>query len=319
MKEETRKKYLSLGKHVVCKTIEEYGHGGKIRQSDLREWLFKRAETTTPAYWRRLRTGLALCVEERYGEGAAKGIRNLKNPVTRLKMRKSDLPEGARGRPRARKITEDQIKRIRDRSSVQVRSVMDLVIHTGCRPIEVCGMSVDDQGRVHIRGAKRTEKGDRGADRVMQLGQGEAALVRDALKCLTDRALELGVPLEQHVDNQRRNFRSLVNRVMPRSKVKPGLKSLRHQFGSELKWAVSKGEMTLKEASYLMGHQGTESLSRYGSSKSASGRVMPRSLGTEQELSHVRSSARDPVEAMKSEPEVGRNRYRDTDDGLELG
>jgi len=141
---------------------------------------------------------------------------------------------------------------------------------TGCRPAELRkGVLVQttDCGRfltVQIRGAKvNAERGQKA--RVIRV-----PIAGSSTKMLASEAQISGGRLK--ISTTDADYRSL-NRALQKAGV--SCYSFRHQVASELKEAVSTGEMPPQEAAAVMGHRSTESLSYYGTrSKSRGGRPL---------------------------------------------
>jgi len=105
-----------------------------------------------------------------------------------------------------------------------------------------------------IPSAKKTEDGLRGLDRTVKLDLRKAEAVEQALKILADRD-----PIKGKASLQKALERA-AKRVWPRRKKRITFYSFRHQMASDLKSAG----VNLKTRSYIMGHQSTASISRYG-------------------------------------------------------
>lgn len=62
------------------------------------------------------------------------------------------------------------------------------------------------------------------------------------------------------IKNYQSKFDYQMKKLFPRRKHRPNLYTLRHMHGTKLK----NSNLTRKEVAYLMGHQSTESIARYG-------------------------------------------------------
>ena len=265
MKPETRARYLSIARHH----IEKAGINPEVDKRGMQKYLRELAGETTPAYWRRLKTAIAVFAEDNWGGRWPDEYRSMKNPMTGGKKGKRvALPESCHSRKRCRKVTTSQMQRLRENTSGRMRAAIEVIAATGCRPAEVETMRVLPDGKVFIHGAKRDERGGghRGADRVLEVDQETAEALRGWLAEIPHGSME----------NIRKQVSRKARTLFPKSNHPPTLKSLRHQFGSELKARIAAGELTRVEAAYMMGHQSTKSLAVYGNSKSATGRSKVR-------------------------------------------
>ena len=103
--------------------------------------------------------------------------------------------------------------------------------------------------RIHILGAKHSHGGLRGADRMLEADEHFCQLVCNALEAFHARSL----------DSIRMVIHEAAKEVFTRGKL-PGMYTLRHQFGANLK----ASGMSRVQMAYVMGHQATDSIGRYG-------------------------------------------------------
>jgi len=214
-----------------------------------------------PAYWRRLRNALAFDQQEKGFKDAATRINATQNPITR----EGSTEAVPAKQPRSKRVDiadENAIlghfQKLEDRESFSAVVVARL---TGARPAEFASITVDGD-TVTITGAKKSHDGTRGADRVIVLDKGKGEHIEAALQNL--RGANLGAVQDR--------IRAAGKRLWPQRKAVPSLYSWRHQMGSELKTAG----LDRKEVAYIMGHQSTESVERYGNAKTARGGKVPR-------------------------------------------
>ncbi|MFM5276678.1 site-specific integrase, partial [Aeromonas caviae] len=73
--------------------------------------------------------------------------------------------------------------------------------------------------------------------------------------------------------------------LWPARKSLPTFYSWRHQMGSELK----ASGLDRQRIAYIMGHQATSSVDKYGNRKSANGNVLP-TCPADADLSHIRTT-----------------------------
>jgi integrase len=264
MKESTRLEYVRLGAHFV-KTVKEsnseYSH---IPPSMYLQALKERAGTTTPAYWRRLKTAYAeWCFENDYVK-QGKAIKALKNPLTENGAhKKKPLPDGAKKRRKANHISSADFKKIYGAADEATQAVMDAIDLSGCRPSEISTIECLGFESFRVQSSKKDEKNTRGLDRDIKFDENDVANItrlNSAVLTLKYHADKDGISVNDLVSRVQRRFDKLSVKTFPRRKLKICLYSLRHQFGSNLK---SSG-MSRKEIAYLMGHRSTKSVDRYG-------------------------------------------------------
>jgi hypothetical protein len=228
-----------------------------------------------PDYWRRLRNALAFDQRSK-GYGAAADLINAtKNPLTR------NGPTNAvpARQSRTKRVTgADEAKLLghfRDAGDLDSYAAIVVAKMTGARPAEFASMTVDGN-TVTIIGAKKSENSNRGADRVIVLTDEQAKGVIGALRRLD------GVPIGPLQDR----IRAAGKKLWPQRKSVPSLYSWRHQMGSDLK----ASGMSREEIAFVMGHQSTASVDKYGNRKMGnSSRRLPQvPPGTD--LSAVRSN-----------------------------
>jgi len=214
-----------------------------------------------PAYWRRLRNALAFDQRERGFEDAAQRLDATKNPVT-----KDGSVEGVKPKqPRAKRVAKADEARLfqyfKDRDDAGVTAALYVAKMTGARPAEMKGICIVD-GKVFIPGAKKSHGGSRGADRLIELPPQTVYAIGKAVRHLQS---DMG-PIQDRI-------RAAGKKLWPQRKAVPSLYSWRHQLGSELK----ASGIDRAQVAYVMGHQSTESVDRYGNAKTArGGRVLPK-------------------------------------------
>ncbi|MNJ31906.1 hypothetical protein D3C77_265590 [compost metagenome] len=131
-----------------------------------------------------------------------------------------------------------------------------------------------------VEGAKKSHDGKRGADRQI--------VVDPAIAKLLARAVEhaRGVDISKVKDR----LRAAGKELWPQRKAVPTMYTWRHQVGSDLK----ASGLSRVEIAFVMGHQSTESVDRYGNSKTArKGALCPRAAAGA-DMSHVRIDHKAP-------------------------
>ena len=225
-----------------------------------------------PGYWRRLRCALAYHQNMLGYVVAAERIRRAKNPVT---AHGSNLSKKSR-QPRARAINqadEDALKSyFNQRGDISMVSAILIFKNAGIRPAELSGLRVDGN-RLIVTGAKKSHSGQRGADRTLLLDGIDSGLLRYCV--MQAQRVDIGVMQDR--------LRAAGKKLWPRRRALPTFYSWRHQLGSELKGSG----MDRQRIAYLMGHQATGSVDRYGNRKLARGGRLP-SCPADADLSGIR-------------------------------
>ena len=234
-----------------------------------------------PAYWRRLRNAIAFDQRDKGFDDAAKRVDATKNPVTKDGSVESVKPK----QPRSKRVSEADdekiMKHFSDLDDRVTTAALFVSKYTGARPAELKHIEIRD-GRVFIAGAKKSHDGKRGADRELILPPKVVNMIAMALPYLRE---DIG-PVQDRI-------RAAGKKLWPQRKSVPSLYSWRHQLGAELK----ASGLDRKQVAYLMGHQSTESVDRYGNSRTAKGgRVMP-SVPGDADLSAIRVDHSEPPAA----------------------
>lgn len=234
-----------------------------------------------PAYWRRLRNALAFDQREKGYSDAAARIDATKNPVTRNGASEGVKPKQARVKRVTEADEQKLFKHFTERNDAEVTAALYVAKHTGARPAEMKGIEIRD-GKVYIPPAKVNADGTRGAERLVELPPQVVHAISHAVKHLQG---EMG-PVQDRI-------RAAGKKLWPQRKAVPSLYSFRHQLGSDLK----ASGLDRREVAYLMGHQSTESVDRYGNAKTArGGRVLPKPAAGA-DLGHIRVDHKQPPAA----------------------
>ncbi|MDG1580568.1 site-specific integrase [Pseudomonas sp. GOM6] len=247
MNTETQNAYRSLAAHFYAT------HLPGIPPSALNEFsiigaLLRAAPGYRPDYFRRLRNALALDQKLRGHFWIAQEINRTLNPVTVI-----GLPR-KRKQARRQRISDDDFAKwvmalLAKGQKVEAGALM-LISMTGARPCELNDISIEGT-RISILGAKHSHGGLRGADRMLEADEDFCQLVCNALEAFRSDVRSL--------DSIRIVIHEAAKEVFSRGKP-PSMYTLRHQFGANLK----ASGMSRVEMAYVMGHQATDSIGRYG-------------------------------------------------------
>jgi integrase len=246
---------------------------GQPTTKKIKDALTGAASDYRPAYWRQLRNAICLDQREKRFTQTADEIETLKNPLSSsndLDKRKL-IPSKKRA---VKKVNSSDIKKIftelKKKRDPLLESALILAIYVGCRPAEMESITILDEDKIHIIGAKKRAEGDRGIDRIIQLPNAHTSNVKMAIRQfqaeinhLNKKGISSSTP---HILERR--LSTLSKRIWPRKKYLPTLYSFRHQFCADLK----KADTPREEIAYLMGHRATKSADSYGNRKSGGGR-----------------------------------------------
>ncbi|WP_270831014.1 site-specific integrase [Aeromonas sp. QDB03] len=245
-----------------------------------------------PGYWQRLRCALVYHQNTLGYVDAAERIRGTKNPVTAYG---SKLSVKSR-QPRVRSINPTDeaalILYFNQRGDISMVSTILIFKNTGIRPAELAGLRVDGN-RLIVMGAKRSHDGKRGADRILLLDGIDSGMLKYCV--MQAQRVDVGVMQDR--------LRAAGKKLWPRRKSLPTFYSWRHQLGSELKGSG----LDRQRIAYVMGHQATASVDRYGNRKSARGGRLP-SCPTDADLIGIRIThsqlSADNTHYIKQKPPV---------------
>lgn len=297
MNANTEKDYISLARNFYATRL----HGLELSEMNIIGALLRAAPDYRADYFRRLRNALTFDQRQRGQYWIAQEINRTLNPVTVF-----DLPR-KRKRPRVRKLSGDDfelwVKALVERDLQVEACALLLIFLTGARPCELAGITISGQ-RIHIPGAKHSHKGLRGADRTLVVDEDICGHVCNALAAFKSQPRSL--------DAIRMAIHDVARDLFKGKKV-PSMYTLRHQFGANLK----ASGMSRIEMAYMMGHQATDSISRYGDKRfgrAEAVRVRPE-VGVD--LSKVRDTR--PAHARRAlrGPTVHEHAKRNRTDGVD--
>lgn len=295
--EKTKADYRRLAEHFYKQRLGDEPPSPKRICDALTEC----AEEYRPAYWRRLRNALELDQREKGYSKAADRIAHTRNPMTTISTGQGIIDPTLRG-PTAPK--QKRVKSIRpaDRAQLwkaaaalddrhETFSATFLADQLGVRPSEMLGLRVDEAGGlVHVTGAKKSDDGVRGADRVLSLPDEPGVRQNIAVAVRVLQRAEREKPGAIHRVQSRLD--RLSRRLWPRRQARPSLYTFRHQMGGTLK----KMGLDRRAIAYVMGHQSTKSVEVYGDRRSGSGTVGIKITGQEVDRFQGRENHRVPHE-----------------------
>jgi len=271
----TEQAYRKLAEHFYSTRLGDQPPTPKRLADALKEC----AGEYRPAYFRRLRNAIEFDQHDKGFGDAALRVAGVKNPITAPGSTAEIKPKRAAVK-RVTDADETQLlKHLIQNKDKDTYYAIRLIAATGARPAELKNMMIDGD-RVTILGAKKSHDGQRGADRVIMLSPGQGRLIANAIAHMPNA--DLGKVKDR--------LRAAGKALWPQRKALPSMYSWRHQMGSDLK----ASGLSRIEVAYIMGHQSTESVDRYGNAKTArKGAMCPRA-DKESDMSHVRVDHKAP-------------------------
>jgi len=293
--EKTKLDYEKLAKHFYKKRLDSEPPSPKRICDALTEC----AEQYRPAYWRRLRNALEFDQRQKGYNKAADRIASTRNPMTTIAGGQGIIDPTLRGETapkqrRAKSINPDDRKKIwlaamalNDcREAFSAILLADLL---GVRPVEMLSLRMDqEKGSVHVIGAKKSDDGVRGADRILTLPDDPD--VRQNIAT----AMRVIQRAEHEKAGAMRRIQSRLHRLSrklwPRRQARPSLYTFRHQMGGNLKvMGLSRCAIA-----YIMGHQSTKSVEVYGDRRRGTGTIGIAITGQEADAFQGRENHKEP-------------------------
>ena len=272
LKDQTRDDYRSLAEHFYEKRM----NGQPPSPKRIRDALRAASMEYRPAYWRKLRNAIMYSQIEREQFDTAASVKSIYNPVTSPQTTvDKGMSESVQGKPgmqqkRLKRLPDSELDQIYGevirRGDKEVGAAVMIAEITGCRPAEMMNIQCLDDETIFIEGAKKTEKGDRGLDRYLEVTSDEWERVKASVATL--RAANPGKAGTVHKVQDRLN--TITKSLWPRRKTRPTLYTFRYMIGSELK----SSDLTRQEVAYIMGHQSEQSVDKYGDRRLGSGKSL---------------------------------------------
>jgi hypothetical protein len=231
LKSSTRDDYRKLATHFYKTRLD----GQPPSPKRIADALRLAASDYRPDYWRRLRNALMYDqVAAGYPDNAA-AIAQINNPITRPQTAKEwALRDSVGGKPgnrqkRVKKVSEDDLRQLwqevnERRGDDEIASAIAIAKLTGARPAEMLSISCLDNNLIFIPGAKKTEAGDRGLDRYIELSPDNWRKVKLSVDVLAAADPGKAGTMRKIQDRLRTATKSL----WPRRKHVPSLYSFRY-------------------------------------------------------------------------------------------
>lgn len=248
LKLETQQKYLKFANHFYATWLPD----GVITSARIRAALVSAAQNYRPASFRLLKNALAFDQRAKGYAATAREILATVNPVTEGGSKMPVKPKQARAKSFTQQQFDELSRYLHTNGYHDEFFALVLAWYCGVRPCEM--RTIKTHGaEIHITGGKCSHSGTRGADRVLVIA--EAPILN-----LVAYSAQMMSQCQRSDGAIRDRMRNEVRRVWPRRKTHPTLYTLRHQFGSNLKASGADD----KVLAYMMGHQSTSSIERYG-------------------------------------------------------
>lgn len=272
MNADTQRSYVSLASNFYTARLD----GLELTELNIIGALLRAAPEYRPDYFRRLRNALAFDQRLRGQFRIAQEINSTRNP---LRAGAYFLPRKVK-QTRARKISDENFSAlvsalIAKGFFVEAGALM-LIYVTGARPCELPSISISGQ-QIYIVGAKSSHSGLRGADRKLDVEPDVCNIAIKALAAFNSQPRSL--------DAVRMAIHGVAMDIFGNKKV-PSMYTLRHQFGANLK----ASGMSRIEMAYVMGHQATDSISRYGDKRQGRADAVKVRPAADADLSAVRDT-----------------------------
>lgn len=270
---DTQNAYRSLANNFYATRLPETPLS-ELNEFNIIGALLRAAPEYRPDYFRRLRNALAMDQKLRGNFWIAQEINRTLNPVTVL-----DLPRKRKQARRQRMSDENfdrWVKALSAKGLMVEAGALLLITMTGARPCELSGITVEGL-RITIPGAKHSHGGLRGADRELEASLDFCKLVSKALDAFHDQVRSL--------DSVRMTIHEVAKEVFPRGRA-PSMYTLRHQFGANLK----ASGMSRVQIAYVMGHQATDSIGRYGDKRFGRAEAVKVKPAAGADLSKIRTT-----------------------------
>lgn len=302
MNEKTKADYLRKAESF----IRDHLKGESPTPKKLADALKACAKDYRPDSWRNIRRALITHQQEAGYSKAVERLQATENPTTLKgedgKLLTPELIKQKQKRVKTVKLSDELkiLTKLEANGDLEARAAIELAKITGARPCEMRGIEIKDD-KIYITGAKKREgddkSGSRGADRVLRLTHPDALnIVTNALRVLQNGASTM----KQIQDRVSVAGKS----CFPKRKTIPSLYSWRHQMGANLK--SGSGDFDRKAIAYIMGHQATSSVDRYGNSKAKNGQVWVEPDGESIDLEAIRENHSD-VPSFNTEPDMSLN------------
>jgi integrase len=287
LKKTTRTDYEKLASHFYKTRLD----GQPPSPKRVRDALRSAAVDWRPNYWRRMRNALMYDqIAAGFYDNAA-SIKAAHNPVTKPKtaadeiMREKVARQPGTRQNRVKKLSDADDaalkKAIAAKKDLELVSAIAIAQITGARPAEMLGIECRADGTIFIPGAKKGADGKRGLSRHLSVTPQDWKTMQASvtLLCAADPG-KAGV-----IRKLQSRLQTLTKRLWPRRKAHPSLYTFRYALGSELK----SSDLSRREIAYVMGHQATASVDKYGDRRSGSGKA-PIKAAPSADISSVRET-----------------------------
>lgn len=274
MNQTTQRSYLKLAAHFYANKLD----GRVPTLSRITKALKESSSEYRPAYWRKLRNAISFEQKQQGFVASAKKINLIENPLTQT----GDKVKAKQKRVKSTNADDLKVlaEAVKSKGDIELKAALSIVHRLGCRPSELLSIQCLSENQIYIKGSKKTEKLNRGADRYIGVCDKDFKYIKLQVEVLKQGENDkTGV-----VKRCQSRLDRLTKKLWPRRSHRINFYSFRHQVGSTLK---SSGLSRIKIA-YIMGHQSTQSVEVYGNRRNGGKNRLSVCCGVD--LSNIREN-----------------------------
>lgn len=237
----------------------------------LTEALTYLATNASRKYWFRKRRGLVIWLEARGMHNAASHVKRIQYPIEQMINDGTYNLAKEHRRHQRKEVSHDEHMMLIEyciwKKDVVLQSALLMAWLMGCcRPIELTTLTLLPSNRIKVLGAKKTEDGLRGQDRILHVNEVTYEQAGKWLKNFDAEQNKENCDPDRAMKRLQRRLENATKALWPERENQITFYTYRHQFASDI-----KGSDTNRiDAAAMMGHQSVDSLDAYGSAKSAS-------------------------------------------------
>ncbi len=252
MQQTTKEKYMKHALGFVNNNLQ-----GKVQTDEaILQAIINAAPRYTAKSFNNLKAALSFYLSIEGKTGLAEKIKLLENPTV--------INGSAKKKPLKKKTLKQSeleviSRALKNKNDPPLISAFILAHTLGARPCEMSSIKQISEYIFFIKGAKKTDLGDRGTDRYIAVNPNTSMQIRAAIKHIA----------EDEMSRIQDRFNYLMKKIFKGRKIKATLYTLRHQFCGELKSST----LNIREIAYLMGHKSTRTMECYGYAHSGSGNI----------------------------------------------
>tara|TARA_R110001606_G_scaffold264825_5_gene413789 strand:- start:176654 stop:177586 length:933 start_codon:yes stop_codon:yes gene_type:complete len=302
MNEKTKQDYLKLAQYFLQHRLID--NQIPLTPKNIRQALTACAKEYRPAYWRRLRCALITQQRETGFSKQAELIKAVRNPITLADASSESKALRKTKQRRCKSVNKEQHFMLKNhlinKQDFATVAAIENVRIVGCRPSEISGIKLMGDNQVFIPGAKKTENGLRGLDRIVIVSNQDYATLSYSRGGLFDEVHhnKHNARADKAMQRIQHRLAHTCKTLWPKQKHRISLYSYRHQMGSDLKTSG----MSRQEVAAIMGHQSVDSVDVYGN-KHNSSRTLSIKASTDS-ITHVRKTQQKNTDFIASKKKV---------------